>query len=107
MEIKDLEKSATEVSGLLKLLSNPNRLMILCQLVNAEQNVNELCELVSMRPAAMSQQLSILRREGLVQGRREAQSIYYSITDKKVRKLMAFLYKTYCNDAYCAGEHNA
>lgn len=96
MKIKDIEQSAEEVAGLLKLLSAPNRLMILCHLVESEQCVSDLCDLIGMKPPAMSQQLTILRREGLLTTRREGQTIFYSIADKKVGKLMAFLYETYC-----------
>lgn len=99
MNASDMEQSAETVSALLKILSNSNRLMILCLLVESERSVNNLCELVGMKPAAMSQQLSILRREGIVVGRRDAQSIYYSIQDVKLKKLMDFLYKNYCQNA--------
>ncbi|MDB4224673.1 metalloregulator ArsR/SmtB family transcription factor [Granulosicoccus sp.] len=98
MNINNLEDKAEQVSELLKLLSAPNRLMILCHLIDAEQNVGELCDLVGMKPPAMSQQLSRLRREGLIEARREGQSIFYSIADKKVKKLMSFLYVTYCKN---------
>ncbi len=99
MQIKKLQKQAEQVSELLKLLSAPNRLLILCHLVEAEQSVGELCELVGMKPPAMSQQLALLRREGLIASRRDGQTIFYSINDKKVKKLMAFLYATYCQDS--------
>ena len=98
MNINKLEDKAEQVSELLKLLSAPNRLMILCHLVDAEQSVGELCNLVGMKPPAMSQQLTRLRREGLIEARREGQSIFYSISDKKVKKLMSFLYVTYCKN---------
>ena len=99
MQINKLKNKAEQVSELLKLLSSPNRLLILCHLIEAEQSVGELCELVGMKPPAMSQQLSLLRREGLIAARRDGQTIFYSIEDKKVRKLMSFLYVTYCQDS--------
>jgi len=98
MQINDLENAAGKISGLMKLLSSPNRLMILCQLVESERSVGELCQIVNMKPPAMSQQLSILRREGMLSSRREGQTIYYSINDENVLKLMTFLYETYCRD---------
>ena len=98
MNIKNLEDKAEQVSELLKLLSAPNRLMILCHLVDAEQSVGELCNLVGMKPPAMSQQLTRLRREGLIAARRDGQTMHYSIADKKVKKLMSFLYVTYCKN---------
>lgn len=99
MQITDLQDTATEVSAIMKLLAAPNRLMILCQLVEAEQCVGELCEQLGMSPPAMSQQLAILRREGVIASRRDGQLIYYRIDDENVSGLMRFLYDTYCNKA--------
>lgn len=98
MHVKSMEESAEIVSRLLKLLSAPNRLLILCHLIESERCVTDLCELVGMKPPAMSQQLAILRREGLLSSRREGQTIFYGIADKKVEKLMSFLYDNYCKD---------
>lgn len=99
MNISQIEEAAEKVSGLMKLLSAPNRLLILCQLVEGEKCVGDLCELLDMKAPAMSQQLSILRREGLLSTRRDGQTIYYFIRDKKILKLMTFLYDNYCNAA--------
>ena len=66
------------------------------QTVTETQCVSDLCELISMKPPAMSQQLTMLKREGLLSSRRDGQTIYYSIADEKVGKLMAFLYENYC-----------
>lgn len=98
MNINKLKDKAEKVSELLKILSAPNRLMILCHLIEGEQNVGELCELLGMKPPAMSQQLTVLRKEGLIQARRDGQTIFYSNADKDVKKLMRFLYVTYCKD---------
>ena len=94
-----MKESAEVVAGLLKMLSAPNRLLILCHLIESEQCVTDLCELVGMKPPAMSQQLAILRREGLLSSRRDGQTIFYAIADEKVEKLMSFLYETYCKDS--------
>lgn len=99
MNIQKLEQTAEQVSALMKTLSAPNRLLILCQLVAGEKCVGDLCGLLEMKPPAMSQQLSILRREGLLSTRREGQTVYYFIEDESILKLMNFLYENYCNDA--------
>lgn len=91
-----LQNSASEVSSLLKMLATEGRLMIMCQLAEREHSVGELCELVGMKGPAMSQQLMLLRTQGMVTTRREAQTIYYSIADDKIRQLMAFLHITFC-----------
>jgi len=83
MNIKDLQDTAKDVSGLMKLLSAPNRLMILCQLIESEKCVGELCRQLGMRSASMSQQLALLRQENVVSARRDGQTIFYSIVDEK------------------------
>ena len=83
MNIKDFQDTAEEVSGLMKLLSAPNRLMILCQLIESEKWVGELCRQLGMRSASMSQQLALLRQENVVSARRDGQTIFYSIVDEK------------------------
>ena len=80
----------------MKVLSNEHRLMILCQLAEGEKSVGELAELLSVRQAALSQQLALLRKDGMVQTRRQAQNVFYSLAREDVRSLMGFLYETYC-----------
>jgi len=94
-----MRETAPTVSELMKVLSNEHRLMILCQLVEGERSVTELAKLLGMRQATLSQHLALLRRNGIVGTRREAQSIYYSLARQDVRALMGFLYQTYCSAA--------
>lgn len=96
MNIQAMEQTVVEVSHLMKMLSAPNRLLILCQLVESERSVGQLCELLGLKPPAMSQQLSLLRREGLIHARRQGQSIYYSISDENLLSLLSYLYDNYC-----------
>lgn len=93
-----MQETADHVCTLMGLLSNRNRLMILCQLVSGEKSVGELARLVNMREAAVSQQLAQLRREGVVESDRQGQTIHYRLAREDVSKLMAFLYETYCGD---------
>jgi len=92
-----MQATAPRVSELMKVLSNEHRLMILCQLGEGEKSVGELARLLGIRQATLSQQLTLLRKDGLVHPRREAQSIFYSLARDDVRKLMGFLYETYCD----------
>ena len=96
MEIEQLEEKAAEVSGLLRVMSNQWRLLILCNLAKGEHSVQELQKLVGLGQSALSQHLAILRYEGLVETRREAQSIYYSIASTEVETLLETLYNIYC-----------
>lgn len=91
-----MEKAATEVSDTLKLLSNAKRLLILCQLVEQERSVGELAELIGASQVTVSQQLALLRNTGVVNYRRQAQTIYYSMANDQVRSLVQFLYETFC-----------
>ena len=98
MNIKDMDQTAEMVSDLLKILSNKNRLLVLCQLVEEERSVGELARLLEIREQAMSQQLALLRKDGLVTTRRDGQTIFYALAREDVKKLIEFLYETYCND---------
>lgn len=90
-----LERSE-EAAAFLKTLSHEGRLMILCHLASGEKSVNELEELLSARQAAVSQQLSRLRAEGLVAPRREGKAIYYSLADPRAARLLELLYELFC-----------
>lgn len=96
MKIEALQQTANAVSELMKSLGNPKRLLILCQLVEGEKSVSELARLTAMREAAVSQQLALLRKDGIVSPRREGQSVLYGLARDDVRKLIEFLYATYC-----------
>ena len=96
MNIQEMQQTAHEVSELMKTLSSENRLMLLCQLVEGERSVGELAGLLGLRQAAVSQQLALLRKDGLVETRRDAQTIYYRLARDDLRRLIGFLYDTYC-----------
>ena len=93
-----MERTATRVSALLKLLSHRDRLMVLCHLAQGEMAAGELAAALDKKAPAMSQQLSVLRREGIIQARREGQSIYYRIADEDAVAIMGFLYERFCGD---------
>lgn len=98
MKIDEMQSKAKDVSDLLKVLSSENRLMIVCQLSQGEKSVGELSDFLEMRPAAVSQQLALLRKDKLVTTRRDAQTIYYALCRDDVRGLLEFLYTTYCDE---------
>ncbi len=88
--------NATRASNFLKAISHEGRLMILCHLVSGEKSVTELEDLLSARQAAVSQQLSRLRLEGLVTPRREGKTIYYSLSDERPRRILEVVYDLFC-----------
>jgi DNA-binding transcriptional ArsR family regulator len=87
---------AGEAAQLMKALSNENRLMILCSLSGGEMTVGQLNEKIPMSQSGLSQQLGILRREGLVATRRDAQSIYYTLVPGPATEMIRLLHGIYC-----------
>lgn len=95
--IAALERKAAEAAGLLKLLANENRLLILCRLVlNREMSVNDLADAVDLSQSALSQHLAKMREEGVLATRREAQTVFYRIADPNAARLLALLKSIYC-----------
>jgi DNA-binding transcriptional ArsR family regulator len=96
MNANDLQKSAGEAASLMRSLASEKRLMLLCRLVDGERSVGELCEALGLSQANTSQQLAILRREGLVTTRRDGQTIYYALAGEGARRVIEVLYELYC-----------
>lgn len=97
-EIDAVVEKATTASSFLKAISHEGRLMILCHLVSGEKSVTELEDLISARQAAVSQQLSRLRLEGLVIPRREGKTIYYRLADEKPKRVLEVVYDLFCKN---------
>jgi DNA-binding transcriptional ArsR family regulator len=94
---KEAMRAAAEAAcALMKALSNPDRLLLLCELAEGERNVGELQELVGIQQPTLSQQLAVLREEELVATRREGKNIYYSIADARVLAVLQVLYAQFC-----------
>jgi DNA-binding transcriptional ArsR family regulator len=94
--VKMMERAADQASDLLKALSSRHRLLIICQLIDGERSVGELAELLGLRDSTVSQHLALLRRDGLVSARRDAQTIYYSIASEPARDILKTLYQAFC-----------
>ena len=95
-DMEKMVKNALRASNFLKAISHEGRLMTLCHLATGEKSVTELEDLLSARQAAVSQQLSRLRLEGLVTPRREGKTIYYSLTDDRARQIIEVVYDLFC-----------
>jgi DNA-binding transcriptional ArsR family regulator len=95
--------AADQASELLKSLGNRHRLLILCQLTEAEHPVGELAAFLGLRDSTVSQHLSLLRREGLVQARRDGQTIWYSIASVPARRVLETLFELFCKPASLCG----
>lgn len=94
--VEQMRVAACGASQLLKSLSHPDRLMLLCQLTQGEYCVSELEELVGLGQPSLSQQLGILRKEGLVNTRREGKQIYYSIASDDALAILQLMYERFC-----------
>ncbi|PCH81441.1 MAG: transcriptional regulator [Hyphomicrobiales bacterium] len=94
--LDDMVSNAREASEFLKALAHEGRLMILCRLAEGECSVTDLEEMLSVRQAAVSQQLARLRLEGLVSTRRDGKTIFYSLADQRVKKMIYLVYELFC-----------
>ncbi len=92
-----MREAADEASELLKALSNQHRLLILCQLIEGEKSVGQLAEFLGIRDSTVSQHLALLRRERIIAGRRDGQTIWYRIESGPARAVMEVLYGAYCS----------
>lgn len=93
-----LQERADYVAGRLALVSNAKRLLILCELAKSERSVGSLQAAIGLSQSALSQHLAKLREAGMVETRRESQTIYYRIGDPDLEVLMAALYEAFCKD---------
>ena len=96
MVVAELQDKAVDAANLLKSMSNESRLLILCNLAEGEKSVGELQNLVDLSQSALSQHLAVLRRDGLVSTRRNAQSIFYSLASEPAKAIMGTLYAYFC-----------
>ena len=88
--------AAEEAASMLRALSNPSRLLLLCQLVEREKSVSELEAALDLSQAYVSQQLARLRAEGLVAATREGRVVRYRLADSRVAPVIQTLYEQYC-----------
>lgn len=91
-----LDEAANEAAGMMKALSNPGRLRILCTLVPGERTVSEIEEAVGESQSYVSGQLLKLRAEGLVECSRDGRSMHYRLADPRVRPLLEKVYDLFC-----------
>ena len=96
-DLTSMYQSADQACRLMKVLSNSDRLKLLCQLTEGEKCVGELQALLGIMQPTLSQQLGVLRREGLVSTRREGKNIYYQISNPQALAVMHVLYANFCN----------
>lgn len=101
VNLTELRSAAAQASGLLRLLANEDRLMLLCQLTQGEQNVSALEDITGIRQPTLSQQLGVLRNEQVVETRRDGKQIYYRLCNEEVKAVLMTLYALFCPIPQC------
>jgi ArsR family transcriptional regulator, virulence genes transcriptional regulator len=95
--VKDqLIAESGRATSFLKALSGQSRLLLLCHLWDGEKSVGELARLTAARDTAVSQQLAVLRRRGMVNARRSGQTIYYSLSSDEVERTLELMVSLFC-----------
>jgi DNA-binding transcriptional ArsR family regulator len=97
-DLTRIRASARMVSALLRALANEDRLLLLCQMAQGERSVGELEADLDIHQPTLSQQLAVLRAEGLVTTRREGKRVFYAVAEPKVLALLGTLYTLYCSE---------
>ena len=95
-DISEIRESASDACAMLKILANEDRLLILCQLSQGARNVSELETLLGIRQPTLSQQLTVLREEGIVKAQRNGRYIVYSLASDEAIEIMETLFGLYC-----------
>ncbi|WP_233092564.1 helix-turn-helix transcriptional regulator [Paracoccus sp. IB05] len=90
--------AADQAGALLKALGNRHRLLILCHLVEGEKSVGQLAGYLGLRDSTVSQHLALLRRDRIIVGRRDGQTIWYKIASAPALRVMSALYESFCRD---------
>lgn len=96
INLVELAPKAAQAESFLKALANRHRLMVLCELHKGEQSVTRLQEAIGLSQSSLSQHLARLREDKLVKTRRESQTIYYSLSDGNVSRIIGLLYEMFC-----------
>ena len=96
IDMETLRSSAAQACGLLKVLGNPDRLLLLCQLTQGEYCVGDLATQTGITQPTLSQQLTVLRHNGMVSTRREGKQVYYSVASREALAILHTLYGLFC-----------
>ena len=95
-DLDQMLQSAERAATFLRTLANADRLMLLCQLVEGEKNVTELSACTGIMQPTLSQQIGVLRKDGLIEQRREGRNMYYRVSDPVALKVLDVLYRAFC-----------
>ena len=91
-----MQRNAAKAAALLKLLANANRLRVLCSLADGEKTVGELAKIAGLSQSALSQHLTLLRQDGLLEADKRGQKMYYRLCSMEAKALLAVLFVMFC-----------
>lgn len=95
-EANELKEKVGEATTFLKKLSNPDRLLVVCALVEGERSVRELEDGLGIRQPGLSQQLAELREARLIVGRKEGKQVFYRLADPRVETFVHTMHDLFC-----------
>ena len=98
LDVDEMAERSQVLAQILKKMSHPERLMVLCQLVEGEMGVSELQKRTTLSQSAFSQHLALLRKQGIVKVRKEAHQVFYSLADPQVACLLTCMHKIFCKN---------
>ena|SRR5665647_1071121 len=104
IDLDAMQVAAAQACGLLKVLANPDRLMLLCRLTQGEHCVSELESVLGIQQPTLSKQLGVLREEQLVATRREGKQIFYSVASAEAMAILPVLYELFCKKPKAANQ---
>ena len=93
---KAMARQAAQAASYLKALANDQRLAILCTLLEGPQSVGQINAQVELSQSALSQHLAVLREQQLVSTEKEAQTVYYTLSDARTKQLLKLLHEHFC-----------
>jgi DNA-binding transcriptional ArsR family regulator len=97
--LADMREAVQQAAEFLRSIGSSHRLMILCLLTDGAKSVTQLCEAIGARQSLVSQHLTRLRLDGLVQSDRQGHFVHYSLTDTPAKDIVAILHAHFCPDA--------
>ncbi|TYK67262.1 ArsR/SmtB family transcription factor [Colwellia echini] len=98
MEVHEIKNKVGLVADLLKTMAHPERLLVLCQLMEGEVGAGQLQESSSLSQSAFSQHLTVLRNKNLVSVRKESQAVFYSLAEPRIAALITSLHSIFCEE---------
>lgn len=99
LNVDQMQDNAIEAAELLRVMAHPERLMVLCQLVQGEVGAGQLQQNSSLSQSAFSQHLTVLRKLAIIRARKEAQQVFYSLSDLRVEKMILSLHSVFCAES--------